>query len=273
VLLVEVIDTRERTSARARMLADLATQTQGRADPVARLGRPGKGGCPRPVRRHACSQGRGGAGRHEGRGGHDAGLQGRGGRGEVQRLGDRRGRWMEEEGGPSVHGVGRSPDLGAPWPRAGKSRGKADVEGGARRGDAMDGEQELGLGPSVVEQSRRKLGAMGAPNLGGRWRWEVAAGERAPSPRVRPPESGPPPAPLRSVAASPSGLGRSHGAGPGADPWPPARRGPARVRPGEGEPPAGGERRALRAGAAARRKAADAERERPPSGEAAGAGG
>ncbi|AQK45689.1 Patched family protein [Zea mays] len=116
----------------------------------------------------------------------------------------------------------------------------------------MDGEQELGLGPSVVEQSRRKLGAMGAPNLGGRWRWEVAAGERAPSPRVRPPESGPPPAPLRSVAASPSGLGRSHGAGPGADPWPPARRGPARVRPGEGEPPAGGERRALRAGAAAR---------------------
>jgi hypothetical protein len=73
---------------------------------------------------------------------------------------------MEEEGGPCVHGVGRSPNLGAPWPRAGKSRGKADVEGGARRGDAMDGEQELGLGPSVAEQSRRKLGAMGAPNLG-----------------------------------------------------------------------------------------------------------
>jgi hypothetical protein len=71
---------------------------------------------------------------------------------------------MEVEGGPSVHGVGRSPDLGAPWPRAGKSRGKADVEGGARRGDAMDGEQELGLGPSVAEQSRRKLGTMGAPN-------------------------------------------------------------------------------------------------------------
>jgi hypothetical protein len=63
------------------------------------------------------------------------------------------------------------------------------------------------------------------------------------------------------------------GGGPGAGPWPPARRGPARARPGEGEPPAGGERRALRAGAATRRKAADAERERPPSGEAAGAGG
>jgi hypothetical protein len=35
VQLVEVIDTRERTPARARRLANLATQTQGRADPVA----------------------------------------------------------------------------------------------------------------------------------------------------------------------------------------------------------------------------------------------
>jgi hypothetical protein len=43
VLLVEVIDTRERTPARARMLADLATQTQGRADPVAAAWEAGEG--------------------------------------------------------------------------------------------------------------------------------------------------------------------------------------------------------------------------------------
>jgi hypothetical protein len=92
VQLVEVIDTRERTPARARMLADLATQTQGHADHVAAVWEAGEGGLrPRLVRRQACSQGRGGAGqkgrawppsRHEGRGGHNAGLQGRGGRGE-----------------------------------------------------------------------------------------------------------------------------------------------------------------------------------------------
>jgi hypothetical protein len=91
-----------------------------------------------------------------------------GGRAAVRQRGGegRARRWQTRpvEGGPCVHGVGRSPDLGAPWPRAGKSRGKADVEGGARRGDTMDGEQELDLGPSVAEQSRRKLGAMGAPN-------------------------------------------------------------------------------------------------------------
>jgi hypothetical protein len=46
VLLVEVIDTRERTPARARMLVDLATQTQGCADPVAVAWEAGEGGAP-----------------------------------------------------------------------------------------------------------------------------------------------------------------------------------------------------------------------------------
>jgi hypothetical protein len=70
VLLVEVIVTRERTPARAGRLANLATQTQGRADPVAAAWEAGEGegrahgseaACVQP--RQACSQGRGGAGR------------------------------------------------------------------------------------------------------------------------------------------------------------------------------------------------------------------
>ena len=43
VQLVEVIDTRERTPARARRLANLATQTQGRADPMAAAWEAGEG--------------------------------------------------------------------------------------------------------------------------------------------------------------------------------------------------------------------------------------
>ena len=43
VLLVEVIDTRERTPARAARLANLAKQTQGRADPVAVAWEAGEG--------------------------------------------------------------------------------------------------------------------------------------------------------------------------------------------------------------------------------------
>jgi hypothetical protein len=43
VLLVEVIDTRERMPARAGRLANLATQTQGRADPMAAAWEAGEG--------------------------------------------------------------------------------------------------------------------------------------------------------------------------------------------------------------------------------------
>jgi hypothetical protein len=43
VLLVEVMDTRERTPARAGKLTNRATQTQGRADPVAAAWEAGEG--------------------------------------------------------------------------------------------------------------------------------------------------------------------------------------------------------------------------------------
>jgi hypothetical protein len=139
VLLVEVIDTRERTSARARRLTNQAMQTQGGTDPVALLGRPGKGGRPRPVRRHACSQGRGGAGRHEGRGGHDAGLQERGDRGEGRSSG-----W--EKGG------------GAGWRR---KEVPAPMELGGRRTWALPGQ---GLGRAGGRPTLRGRGSLDRSN-------------------------------------------------------------------------------------------------------------
>jgi hypothetical protein len=104
---------------------------------------------------------------------------------------------MEEEGGPCAHGVGRSPDLGAPWPRAGKSRGKADVEGtrllgqvkrGALQAQLLHGPRECARITAVPAQPRRGAPVGAHQELHGRGEREgrcQGQGRRRPPPPAR----------------------------------------------------------------------------------------